>query len=502
MSDNKCFCHFTDKETGESYEVKDATARRSLEDKVDKVEGKGLSTNDYTTEEKEKLAGLSNYDDTELRKQIPTKTSQLTNDSSFVTSSSIPTKTSQLTNDSEFITKTGFSMRASGSTPLRIYYNEGDGENFIDIKSPDIPKHTLSLVPSGTQIPKNNNLDLNSIDYIKVGLYYCPSDATTQTLSNRPTDRAFMMEVYTPLSTAVDNETTSQWVYRIRKLMTYTGDQYIQSVSSGSTVGSFTYGAWIKIANTNEIPSSSDFVKTSGTQTIGGLKTFSYDLNVGTSLKLLSSSNGGIEIGRTDGTTSTPYIDFHTDGATTDYNVRMIASGGTKGTNGDGTLNISAGKVTINGNKLVAEQSSPTFNKVYASGIYGEGIISSDGEIYASQQIESNAYIKAAESMQIGDNYVSSYISSSSSTTGYIKFPEMNLMICWGFYSGGGNKTITLPNSVAYANSTYTIATACGYASSTSNAYGQYTDQKPNGFKLIGGASDSSDCWITVGRYQ
>ena len=34
------------------------------ENKVDKETGKGLSTNDYTTEEKTKLAGLSNYDDT------------------------------------------------------------------------------------------------------------------------------------------------------------------------------------------------------------------------------------------------------------------------------------------------------------------------------------------------------------------------------------------------------------------------------------------------------
>lgn len=32
-----------------------------LSKKVDKVDGKGLSTNDYTTEEKNKLAGLNNY---------------------------------------------------------------------------------------------------------------------------------------------------------------------------------------------------------------------------------------------------------------------------------------------------------------------------------------------------------------------------------------------------------------------------------------------------------
>ena len=38
--------------------------------KVDKVEGKQLSTEDYTTPEKQKLAGLSNYDDSALRKYI------------------------------------------------------------------------------------------------------------------------------------------------------------------------------------------------------------------------------------------------------------------------------------------------------------------------------------------------------------------------------------------------------------------------------------------------
>lgn len=38
--------------------------------KVDKVTGKGLSTNDYTSAEKTKLAGLTNYDDTAIKKQI------------------------------------------------------------------------------------------------------------------------------------------------------------------------------------------------------------------------------------------------------------------------------------------------------------------------------------------------------------------------------------------------------------------------------------------------
>lgn len=44
--------------------------KQDIANKVDKVEGKGLSTEDYTTAEKEKLAGLSNYNDTEIKQDI------------------------------------------------------------------------------------------------------------------------------------------------------------------------------------------------------------------------------------------------------------------------------------------------------------------------------------------------------------------------------------------------------------------------------------------------
>lgn len=47
-----------------------------LAQKVDKEEGKGLSTNDYTDQEKEKLAGLSNYDDTQVREELARKASK------------------------------------------------------------------------------------------------------------------------------------------------------------------------------------------------------------------------------------------------------------------------------------------------------------------------------------------------------------------------------------------------------------------------------------------
>ena len=46
------------------------TQHQDISGKVDKVAGKGLSTNDYTTAEKTKLAGLSNYDDTQIQAAV------------------------------------------------------------------------------------------------------------------------------------------------------------------------------------------------------------------------------------------------------------------------------------------------------------------------------------------------------------------------------------------------------------------------------------------------
>ncbi len=119
------------------------SVQSALTGKVDKVTGKGLSSNDYTDADKLAVSNMTqaintgvsthNADATAhpaIRESIPTKTSDLTNDAGFVTSSgagsvadtrisahnssgsahsdirdAIPTKTSDLTNDSGFITK-------------------------------------------------------------------------------------------------------------------------------------------------------------------------------------------------------------------------------------------------------------------------------------------------------------------------------------------------------------------------------------------------------------
>jgi hypothetical protein len=63
----------------------------TVANKVDKVPGKDLSTNDYTTTEKNKLAGLSNYDDSEVRELITALTLKVNSLEERVTTLETPT---------------------------------------------------------------------------------------------------------------------------------------------------------------------------------------------------------------------------------------------------------------------------------------------------------------------------------------------------------------------------------------------------------------------------
>lgn len=59
-----------DRAMNENWDKLDEAIEDLDTNKVDKVDGKGLSTNDFTNEDKEKLDGLENYDDTEITQEI------------------------------------------------------------------------------------------------------------------------------------------------------------------------------------------------------------------------------------------------------------------------------------------------------------------------------------------------------------------------------------------------------------------------------------------------
>ena len=117
------------------------------------------------------------------------------------------------------------------------------------------------LPKGGTVIP--NGANLNSTAYLKVGNYYQSAIVNTTNMTNIPIKSAFMMYVLSPLSEAYDNESTGQWVYRLRIFVEYTGSSiFTQNVYSGNTAGSFSYGSWVKMTNSNDLGAVSNTINT------------------------------------------------------------------------------------------------------------------------------------------------------------------------------------------------------------------------------------------------
>lgn len=138
----------------------------------------------------------------------------------------------------------------------------------------------------------------------------------------------------------------------------------------------------LPLANGGTGSSAKNFVDLTTTQTVAGNKTLSGSLTTGTTVNIgtvatqrttmtSGGSNHAIEIGRTDATASTPYIDFHSGATPSDYDTRIMASGGT-GSTGQGTLTITAASLQVpSGTKLGA---SSTAGHVWtASGTDGSG---------------------------------------------------------------------------------------------------------------------------------
>lgn len=156
-----------------SHSISDVSNLTSqLNSKVDKVNGKGLSTvdftdtsyvhtdNNYTTSEKTKLAGLENYDDSELKSdiqdlqtgkadksEIPTATSDLTNDSGFITSSYHDNSKQNTLTAGANISIVNDVISASSSTQIQSDYAQTDSASVDFIRNkPDIRQLVIDVL--------------------------------------------------------------------------------------------------------------------------------------------------------------------------------------------------------------------------------------------------------------------------------------------------------------------------------------------------------------------
>lgn len=123
-----------------------------------------------------------------------------------------------------------------------------------------IDREFFRMLPNGgTYIPAN--ADLNTVQYLKVGNYYNSTGREAQTIKNIPVGRGFMMYVLSPLSEAYDDESTRTWVYRLRIFVEFNGDGiFTQLVSSGATIGKFSYDPWVKVTNSDDLGAVSKII--------------------------------------------------------------------------------------------------------------------------------------------------------------------------------------------------------------------------------------------------
>lgn len=94
-----------------------------ISNKVDKVDGKGLSTNDYTNAEKTKLAGIESG----AQKNVQPDWALTSGDGAIKNKPTIPTKVSQLTNDSQYQNATEVNTKITNKL------------NALDVTSSDVP---------------------------------------------------------------------------------------------------------------------------------------------------------------------------------------------------------------------------------------------------------------------------------------------------------------------------------------------------------------------------
>ena len=134
------------------------TIATQLGNKVDKVDGKGLSTNDYTTDEKTKLLGINAGAQVNVLESVKVNGAVLTVTDKTV-DISVPTKTSNLTNDSGYITSIPSEYITESELNAKGYltnYTETDPTVPAWAKAATKPTYTAAEVgalPADTVIP-------------------------------------------------------------------------------------------------------------------------------------------------------------------------------------------------------------------------------------------------------------------------------------------------------------------------------------------------------------
>lgn len=204
-----------------------------LSNKVDKESGMGLSQNSFTTEEKNKLASLENYDDTAIVEALSEKADI----------SDIPTLTSDLENDSGFITKdvddlTYYPTNDSVNSIVSQKQNIINSDNMLSADLVDDTSTTNKFVTASDITAWNNKSDFsgNYNDLTnKPTLSTVATSGSYNDLSNKPTIPTLDSAVSTSSTNGVQNQAITNYVDGKFTITTGTGTMSTTLVRSTET---------------------------------------------------------------------------------------------------------------------------------------------------------------------------------------------------------------------------------------------------------------------------
>lgn len=162
----------------------------TVNNKVDKVVGKQLSTEDYTTEEKEKLAGLSNYDDTNITQKLNEKVDKITGKglSTEDYTTSEKTKLGTIEEGAQVNTVTSVAGRTGAVTLTKTDIGLDNVDNTSD---DDKPISTATQTALDSKVDKVEGKGLSQEDFTTElkskldGLSNYDDSTITETLSNK-----------------------------------------------------------------------------------------------------------------------------------------------------------------------------------------------------------------------------------------------------------------------------------------------------------------------------
>lgn len=126
------------------------------------------------------------------------------------------------------------------------------------VQNKAITRFADKLYAVGNTVLSTTGTDLNTITYLKVGVYQANTYAIASTFLNCPTRTAFVMSVSAPWDETIDNESTGIWIRRRRVLTDLEGHTWEQFCNVGATAGVWTYGSWKKVSESVITMTSTD----------------------------------------------------------------------------------------------------------------------------------------------------------------------------------------------------------------------------------------------------